>query len=98
MKDTTHDRFEKFFANKFQQLGKTRRLTRPMKEKQDWFEKYQQQKEKRMKKLLPGKTFARDLMKPGGLTLDQVAKDIAVQGVTPRHMNEIVHGSSAITF
>jgi plasmid maintenance system antidote protein VapI len=78
--------------------GKTRRLNMTMKEKLDWFEKYQQQKEKRMKKLLPGKTLAKDFIEPRGLTPDQVAKDIVVPGVTARHMNEIVQGRRAVTF
>jgi antitoxin HigA-1 len=69
-----------------------------MKERLDWFKKYQQQKGKRMKKLLPGKTLAKDFMKPRGLTPDQVAKDIAVPRVSARHMNEIVQGRRAITF
>ena len=59
-----------------------------MKEKPDWFAKYQQEKENRMKKILPGKALAKDFMKPRGLTPDQVAKEIGV--VSARHMNEIV--------
>jgi plasmid maintenance system antidote protein VapI len=71
-----------------------------MKKKLDWFEKYQQQKENRMKKLLPGKALAKHFMKGRrfNLTADQVAKDIAVPGVTARHMREIFQGRRAVTF
>lgn len=48
-----------------------------------------------MKKLLPGKTLAKEFLKPRGLTPEQVAKDISVPA---RDMNEIVQGKRAITF
>jgi antitoxin HigA-1 len=66
-----------------------------MKEKLSWFAKYQKQKENQMKKLLPGKTLAKEFLKPRGLTPDQLGHGI---DVPVRHINEIVRGRRAITF
>jgi len=46
-------------------LSGKRGVNPTMKEKLSWFAKYQQQKENQMKKLLPGKTLAKDFLKYG---------------------------------
>ncbi len=42
----------------------------------------------------PGEVLVEDFLKPFGITEYRLAKDI---GVTPRRINEIVHGRRAIT-
>ena len=49
---------------------------------------------KQLEPIRPGEILAEELMKPHGLSQNRLARDI---DVNPAHINDIVHGRSAIT-
>jgi addiction module HigA family antidote len=49
---------------------------------------------KKIPNIHPGEILLEDFMKPLGLSQYRVAKDV---GVSPRRINEIVHGKRAVT-